>query len=139
MMKHYVLGLIFNEAKTQILLVDKLRPDWMKDRVNGIGGKIDDGETPFDAIHRESKEETSYDFDFKHTITFVCPGGTVFVYIAVCFGDITYKQIEDERLAVWELYNLPNNMISNLKWIIPLSLSTIKKPILLHQEELEIR
>jgi len=89
-MKFYVMGFIFNKAKDKVLLVEKNKPDWMAGRWNGMGGKIGDNnkdETPLEAMRRECEEETGstrgYGYDWIHCLTFVCPGGTVFVYKAI--------------------------------------------------------
>ena len=133
-MKHYVLGLVFNGDHSKVLLIEKLRPAWMKGRWNGIGGKIEDGEDPNDAMRRECNEETGVDRDFEHKITFTCPGGTVFVYTATDQGSsIRYFQEEDEILKVWGIYALPLAIMGNLKWIIPLCLSSVQFPVMINQ------
>lgn len=59
--KHrYVLGFMFNEAKTHVLLVKKNRPAWQAGLLNGIGSKIEPGEQPLEAMEREFQEETGY-------------------------------------------------------------------------------
>lgn len=56
---HYVLGLLFSEDRTRVALIHKLKPEWQKDKFNGIGGKIEESDdTPLDAMIREFKEET---------------------------------------------------------------------------------
>lgn len=140
-MKHYVLGLIFNKSKNKILLVEKRKPEWMKGMWNGIGGKIEEGEKSIEAMIRETIEETTYNFTFTHTITFICPGGTVFVFKAFCTNandQISYEQAENEELRIWPLYNLPVTMMANLKWIIPLSLSSVQLPVIVQQNELGV-
>lgn len=135
-MKHYVLGLVFNKDQSKILLVNKKRPSWMKGMFNGIGGKIEEGELPEDAMHRESFEETGYDHRFEHALTFTCPGGTVYVFMASDNSEtIAFKQIEDEILSVWDVQDIHSTMpvMANLKWIIPLCLSTVQLPISVHQ------
>ena len=139
-MKHYVLGLVFNCDHTKVLLIEKLRPDWMKGRWNGIGGKIEDGEDPHDAMDRECGEETGWGYGFKHKITFTCSGGTVFVYIATYRKeDIDFNQVEDEKLMVWHMYALPDKLMSNLKWIIPLCLSSVQFPVMINQTNLGVK
>ena len=133
MRKHYVLGLVFNDISTRILLIEKLRPDWQKGRWNGIGGKIDGDETPSEAMLRESKEETGHEYDFEHRITFVCPGGTVYVFVAKTTREIEFEQIEDEKLKVWGLWELPSTMMANLKLYIPLCLANIRFPVMIDQ------
>jgi 8-oxo-dGTP diphosphatase len=52
----YVVGLL-HDGKN-IVLVKKDRPDYLKGKFNGPGGKIEKGETPAQAIEREYFEET---------------------------------------------------------------------------------
>ena len=134
MRKHYVLGLVFNYDHSEILLVEKLRPDWQKGRWNGIGGKIEEEETPGDAMLRECGEETDHKYDFEHKILFTCPGGTVYVYAATGTGPhIRFTQVEDEKLQAHKLYNLPTTMMANMRWIIPLCLANVQFPIMITQ------
>lgn len=139
-MKHYVLGFVFNKSKNQVLLVEKKRPEWQAGHWNGIGGKIKQTDkTPLDAMQRESKEETDVIFHFEHCVTFVCPGGTVFVFKAFSkFEKIQFTQKEDEQLEVWYIDTLPENMMNNLKWLIPVCLSTIQFPLMIQQKTLGV-
>ena len=139
MRKHYVLGLVFNNipligGASRILLIEKRRPPWQKGQWNGISGKIEGDEMPIEAMYRESEEETGHRYSFKHKITFVCPGGTVFVFAAI-YRDIKidFMQIEDERLCEWPLLSLPEGLIANMKWIIPLCLANVRFPVMIEQ------
>lgn len=62
----YVLGFMFNLAESKVLLVWKNRPAWQAGKLNGVGGKIEEGETPIQAMNREFAEETG--FVSKHYI-----------------------------------------------------------------------
>lgn len=80
-MKHYVMGFVFNKTRNRVLLVKKKRPEWQAGKWNGIGGKIDDTDiSPLAAMQREGYEEIANHYNWEHCVTFVCPGGTVFVY-----------------------------------------------------------
>ncbi len=137
-MNHFVLGLVFNYSKDRVLLIEKRRPAWMAGKWNGIGGHIEKDETPMAAMHREATEECGHGYRFKHKVTFVCPGGTVFVFSAIYpRPDIHFSQIEDEILKVWALPG-PENMMKNLEWIIPMCLSSVQFPIMLQQNELGV-
>ena len=94
---------------------------------------------PLKAMQRESIEEAGYEYNWEHCITFICEGGTVFVYRA--FDDcscgcrsIRYKQMEDEKLDVWWIDSLLNKMMGNLEWLIPICLSSIKFPIMYYED-----
>lgn len=62
--QRYVLGIATDPAHAGVLLVLKNRPDWQAGLLNGIGGKIESGETPDQAIVREFYEETGIRTDF---------------------------------------------------------------------------
>lgn len=144
--KHYVLGLIFNSDESQILLINKKRPDWQKGMWNCIGGKIDEtDDTPLAAMDRECLEETGMNLagglsdGFKHCITLVCPCGTLYVYSAYLRTvNIPFKQIEDEELGVFPIEILPFALMHNLRWVIPFCLSSVQMPIMVHQDDLGI-
>lgn len=135
---HFVLGFVFNSDCTKVLLVLKKRPLWMKGRINGIGGHIEDDESPIQAMHREYKEETDMAQVWKHAVTFTCDSGTVYVFkaISTCFH-IPFTQIEDETLieeGITHLHLIP--VMTNLKYLIPLCLSSCQFPIMLQQNKL---
>lgn len=139
-MKHFVLGFIFNSNKTSILLVKKERPEWQKGYYNGIGGKIKLNESPSEAMIREGIEETSYSRIWEHVLTFICPGGTVFVFRTIDIDAIiSYKQVEDEELIEYGLGILPDKMMANLKWMIPVCLSNLQFPLTLQQNTLGVK
>ena len=54
----YVAGFLFNPTMDSVVLVKKNRPEWQKGFYNGVGGHIEQGENPFDAMTREFEEET---------------------------------------------------------------------------------
>jgi len=132
-MKHYVLGFVFNRDASSVLLVEKQKPDWMKGRLNGIGGKVEKDESFKDAMEREGHEETHFRYRWKQAGIFICPGGTVAVFKAFYPSTvIAYQQIETEPLGVHRTNDLPDTAMANLKWLIPLCLSNTK-PFLIEQ------
>lgn len=56
----FVLGFLFSEDGSRVLLVWKNRPAWQNGKLNGVGGKIEPGETPLQAMKREFLEETYF-------------------------------------------------------------------------------
>jgi 8-oxo-dGTP diphosphatase len=57
-MQKYVLGFAFSNGGENIVLIEKQKPDWQKDFLNGIGGKVEKGESSKNAMVREFREET---------------------------------------------------------------------------------
>jgi 8-oxo-dGTP diphosphatase len=59
----YVLGFLFSRDLKYVILIRKTHPKSQAGMLNGIGGKIEFGESHRSAVHREFLEETGYDFD----------------------------------------------------------------------------
>lgn len=55
----YVVGFLFDNACENVLLIRKLKPDWQKGLLNGIGGKVESGEKIENSMIREFDEETT--------------------------------------------------------------------------------
>lgn len=94
----------------------KKQNDINKDKYVGIGGKIENGETPFDCAIREIKEETGVSprrMRYRGVITFVSDlYGTEIMHLFTADGfDGKLKQTCDEGELVWikkkDVYNLP--------------------------------
>lgn len=52
---------MFDPRFHRVALIRKAKPEWQKGKLNGIGGKIEEGEGPFAAMVREFREETGVD------------------------------------------------------------------------------
>lgn len=57
-MRSYVLGFVFDLEYRDVLLIQKARPAWQAGRLNGLGGKVEEGEAFYQAMERELAEET---------------------------------------------------------------------------------
>ncbi|MDO5394313.1 MAG: NUDIX domain-containing protein, partial [Mycoplasmatota bacterium] len=73
MNKNYVVVLLFNKKRDKLLLVKRNKKPY-KGCWNGIGGKIEENETPIMAAKRECMEETNISLiDPKLLVTLVYP------------------------------------------------------------------
>lgn len=123
----YVAGLMFSESKLNVALVLKNRPKWQAGLFNAIGGKIEDGEDPAAAMVREFKEETGVETnvsDWEFHLELDGEGFNVVFFKA--FTDKVYdvRTVETETIHLVKSYQLPANIIQNLRWIVPLALDT---------------
>lgn len=82
-MNRYVVGFLFDDNMTQVCMIKKSRPVWQNGLLNGIGGKIDERETPLEAMIREFREETGVDTTartWSHVCTLRFPYAEIEVY-----------------------------------------------------------
>jgi 8-oxo-dGTP diphosphatase len=128
-MKKYVLVFLFNESCEYVLLIRKQRPDWQRNKLNGLGGKVEDGETFAEAACREVFEEAGIklvpdawqpDFTITDGKTWECPVFSLKLpnELFESFGTKTDERV-DEYL-VKDVSALPT--LPNVKWMIPLLL-----------------
>lgn len=134
--KQYVNGFVFNIAKNQVAVIQKNRPTWQAGKYNGIGGKIELGEFPIEAMIREFYEEagvqsTVYDWHaFAHLSDnldnqyrqFEC---TFFYSTSIDLNKLS--SMTDEQVFIWDINDITiENSIPNLTWLIPMALSLAK-------------
>jgi len=120
----YVAGLLFSDEGDRVALILKNRPAWQAGKFNAIGGKIELNETPEAAMRREFIEEANVDATWQFRFTLGNPGlwGVHFFscYSSAAMADL--QTMTDEPIEVIEIHALPENLIPNLRWIIPLLL-----------------
>lgn len=138
--KLYSVGFMFDRNREWVALIKKARPEWQKGLLNGIGGHIENGETPLEAMVREFKEETGLLTelsDWELYVHIVNEEVNYQLYIFRCFYNDSHLinlRNEDIQEPIYScsVSNLPLNIIPNLRWLIPLALDkTIKFPLLL--------
>lgn len=132
----YVVGFMFDERDESLLLIEKQNPEWQRGKLNGIGGKIEAGETPEDAMAREFHEEVGFHHDAVNWtlgIHLIGPDYEVFFFKTVGCTRLA-KWVEKERPVVTESWrDLPKNVIFNLNWMIPMMRdSSLRLPIMVH-------
>lgn len=125
-MKRYVAGFCFNYERTKVALILKNKPAWQKGFYNAIGGKIEEGEEPIEAMVREFKEETGADvWAWNQFVKYT--GSDYEVYFFKAFSKLleSVTTTTDEVVRVFdlslnELVGQP--IIGNLDWLIPMAL-----------------
>lgn len=132
----YVLGFHFNEDLEQVALIRKIKPEFMKDKLNGIGGKIEPGESPMAAMIREFQEEASavtspffwrpvcklHGHDFENWSIHVFAG----------YGELTkLKTTSAEPVVICSVHHIDSDRSSmpNIKWLVPLAKAALLDPI----------
>lgn len=121
-MKKYVLGFVFGPDLKSVALILKKRPKWQEGRFNGIGGKIEVGETREAAMSREYYEETGVKIHSDNWAPFGWMGGVDWScqLFASYSNEVPYTTT-DEEVMVFDVDSLPENKISNVAWLVPLA------------------
>lgn len=138
--KKYVLGFIFDKTKRDVLLMKKSKPEWQKNHLNGVGGKVEDNEVPIEAMSRETKEKTGLEIPTENWLYMgkmecpdpqrVEPAWVVYVYTTVYHG-ATFDIIEnkDEPLH-WivkhQIHHMNDWALSNIKWLVPMAIDMLE-------------
>jgi 8-oxo-dGTP diphosphatase len=120
-MKVYTIGILFDSNFDQVLLILKNRPEWQKGKYNFPGGHVEEDETMVECVVREFKEECNLnsnkeDWRFigflNNDTNYQCS-----IYTAFNLGEVQTN--EDQEVKWFDLENLPENIITNLTWLIP--------------------
>ena len=122
MKTYYTLGFLFTHDLTEVVLTEKQRPLWQKGKLNGIGGHIEEGETPDQCIAREFGEEVDCNqpviwngYAMMRSVHF-----EILVYCAVANKGLIVKPKTDENVFIAE-WPTNHETIENLHWLIELA------------------
>ena len=83
-MKMYTVCYLLKDDKILMLYRNKKENDINKGKWIGVGGKIEEGEDPFQSVKRETLEETSLTLnkvDLRGIIIFVYNGKVEYIYV----------------------------------------------------------
>jgi 8-oxo-dGTP diphosphatase len=132
---NYVCGFYFDSTFEQVVLIWKNKPSWQKGKLNGVGGKIEKGEPPLNAMRREFHEEAG--ILHNEWVDLIILTGTDWrVYFFCAIGKVNefeYAETkEDEEVAKIEINRLLANEyahIQNLEWLVPMAIQRLQFPL----------
>lgn len=124
-MTEYVAGFLFHydNYRDLVALVEKKRPDWQKGKLNGVGGHVETGEVPLQAVRREFAEETGkLVLDWREFCILENPtqNGVVHFFRARS-KEYELGSTTDEKVEWFPIERLPGNCMPNLYWLIPMA------------------
>src|SRR3990167_7633449 len=132
-MTRYVAGFLRDDCG-DVLFVRKRQPEWQRGLLNGIGGKIENGEAPIAAMQREFLEEVGIDLiDWRHFATL--SGGDYEVHFFAADFQATlvdYPRGNDvgERFVLMPMAGIfTARCIPNLRWLLPMAFSDLSLPV----------
>ena len=125
-LREYVVGFLTCGGKVK--LIRKLRPAWQEGLLNGIGGRVESGEIPHEAMRREFREEAGLDLTgWIQRITLHSPMGWRCFFFTQDVSWDTFRSVKtmtDETVIEVDTENLPKDILPSLRWIISLCLDS---------------
>lgn len=127
--KRYVVGFLFNEDESAVTLLRKSRPEWQAGKLNGVGGHVEKGESYDAAMAREAREECGLDGSWEHFASIKGEGWTMHCYVTHLAAG---QQTEDSNDVGEPFEKCPVSMVTaaevetipNLRWLVPMAMST---------------
>lgn len=122
----YACGFAF-DLIGQVALIQKNRPAWQAGLLNGIGGHVEAGETPLQAMEREFKEETGVTVTGWELFA-VCQTGTeavCYMYRVTLDHPLEVTTTTDEQVGVWPIdaAKWTRKLYKSVYWQIELALA----------------
>lgn len=134
----WVVGFLFNDDATEVVLIRKNRPEWQAGRLNGVGGKVEQDDVSLvGAMEREFLEEVGvevYGDGWHHFASLDWEEGVV--HFLRAFDDEAYRMVRrrvgldihktDEKVECHYLRGLfvpevIGPITPNLLWLVPLA------------------
>ena len=127
----YVNGFLFDPTLSSVVLLRKNKPPHQEGLLNGIGGKIDAGETPLKAMNREYKEEAGMTgIEWRKFAVFSWQGQHhpqgADMYCFVATGNVNAaRSLTAEVVGVYKVAEVMDrpDTVNNLRWLIQMARS----------------
>lgn len=129
-MSQFVSGFYFDASLEYVALIRKDHPPYLAGKLNGVGGKIEQCESPIQAMIREFKEEAGQHVETWKRFCVLqgknCYGEEFVVHFFYAVGDFcsirSMTQEKVERIKISEIDN--HEPQPNIKWLIPMAINT---------------
>jgi 8-oxo-dGTP diphosphatase len=122
----YVVGFLFDPTLSKVVLIRKIKPDWQKGLLNGVGGKVGDNipdETPEQAIHREFREEAGAEgLPWQKFMTLTTPHSELHFFRAVGNIHKAYSAGQED-VNIYDVHDIMDrcDTIPNLRWCLQMA------------------
>jgi len=106
----HVVGYLFSECRTWVVLIRKERPARLRGKWNGPGGRVEPNEQPSEAVMREFHEETGLLISEWNPFAtlFRTNGNPVYFFYATASVEVlmSAKTTTDEEVNIWRVADI---------------------------------
>lgn len=127
--KQYVVGFLFSPDKSTVVLIKKdteHKPEqaWQHGLLNGVGGELEKGEMPLDAMRREFQQETGMHVAEWFGFCEIMWRGSHITFFRAT-GDVSRaRTVTREEVRRMPVAHLDGHLtVRHLAWLIPMALS----------------
>lgn len=121
-----VAGFLFSHDLQHVSLIRKNKPTFHAGMLNAIGGKIEPGESPYEAMLREFTEETGITVgNWQQFLVLQVPNWKVYFFRAKSDLIHQVKSVTDEQVGVYftqRVINRVHHTVPNIPWMLPMAL-----------------
>lgn len=124
--RSYVVGFDMDARCWSVVLIRKATPGFMRGLLNGVGGKIERGESPIDAMVREYQEEAGVivprwtPFAIREFNSGV--SGHFFYHSgSSCFAAKTMEKEKIELRFIEDLAHRREELVPDVSWLLPMA------------------
>lgn len=123
---------MFGDSLADVALIRKEKPAWQAKLFNGIGGKINDGESELAAMEREFFEETGVKISptsWRPFAEMAGKGWVVYCFCACSTLALTrVRTMTDEQVRIVDWKKNKEPIIPNLEWLVPMARESFTNP-----------
>lgn len=125
-MEKYVVGFLI-DTQLNVVLIRKNKPQWQAGKLNGVGGKIEENESAYDAMVREFSEEAGIIFTSWNMYAKLTEQNKYDLFVFRGFvesvKEIEVKSMTNEIIEVHNIKNLYNEFIlPSAMWLLHMAL-----------------
>lgn len=134
--RQYVCGFLFDKDDKSVALIRKKDPPWQAGCLNGVGGRIEAGEKPLDAMQREFNEEAGMRLGgWKHFCTLRTLDASIHFFVDHLEYEVEQDE-EGEMPVLFDAITSPEpvywyrvdqlnqlHLIPNARWLIVMAMT----------------
>jgi len=123
--ERYCVGFMFSPYMEVVALIRKKRPEWQAGLLNGVGGRLREGETPLEGMRREFREEAGVAWDeWMPLARLDFPEATVWFFWARGGCVWECRTQTDEAVSIHRTRDVQDlDLVPNARWLIPMATS----------------